>query len=232
MSKGITAVIPTRAGSERVRNKNTKRFSSSSLLQVKIDQMKKLLTEGLIDDVIVNTNCKYSEMLARKNNIRVVIREDYYASPACSSREYWCNVGNCIDTDIFMLAQVTSPLVKHETYKKCIEFFDTNSIMTATKVKEFLWKENKPINYEIGKQPRSQDLPDNIFRLNFAIGIISLKELNEYQDLVTPKTKFIFLDEVEGFDIDTELDFKIAEWLQSDKKPCHGKKECCAGRKQ
>ena len=57
----ITAVIPTRAGSERVKNKNTKSFADTNLLQIKIDTMKKLKSMGFIEDILVNTNCVESK---------------------------------------------------------------------------------------------------------------------------------------------------------------------------
>lgn len=213
MTERITAVIPTRTGSERVKDKNTRSFCRSSLLQIKIDQMKNLRSLGLITDIVVNTNCKKSIRIAKNNKIKVSIRGDYYAKSECLTRDYWTHVGSRIETETMLLAQVTSPLIETETYRNTIESYDGNSIMSATKVKDFLWKGDTPLNYKIENQPRSQDLPDDVFKLNFALALIDKKELIEYGNLVTPETKFIYLDELEGFDIDTEFDFKIAETL-------------------
>ena len=38
----ITAVVPVRAGSRRVKNKNIRPFMGSTLLEIKIDQLKKI----------------------------------------------------------------------------------------------------------------------------------------------------------------------------------------------
>ena len=37
--KKIIALVPCRSGSERIKNKNTKRFSNSSLFEIKIKQL-------------------------------------------------------------------------------------------------------------------------------------------------------------------------------------------------
>ena len=39
----------------------------------------------------------------------------------------------------------------------------------------------------------------------------------KFKNVVTDKTKFVILDEVEATDIDNELDFKFAEYLFKNK---------------
>ena len=46
--KKITAVIPVRKGSNRVKNKNLKLFAGTNLLEIKINQLKQI---NLIDDI-------------------------------------------------------------------------------------------------------------------------------------------------------------------------------------
>ena len=69
----ITAVIPTRAGSERVRQKNIRDFADSNLLEIKIKSILKLKEEGLIDEVMLNTNCPVSIETAEKYNLDYLI---------------------------------------------------------------------------------------------------------------------------------------------------------------
>ena len=49
----ITAVIPIRSGSQRVKDKNLRKFGDTSLMELKI---KNLLQVPELDRVIVNTN--------------------------------------------------------------------------------------------------------------------------------------------------------------------------------
>jgi N-acylneuraminate cytidylyltransferase len=75
-----------------------------------------------------------------------------------------------------------------------------------------MFKDNKPINYDLLKQPRSQDLPD-ILALNFAINIISRKNMIECKNVVGHKPCIYRIDEVEATDIDNPLDFEFAEYV-------------------
>ena len=116
----ITAVIPTRAGSERVKQKNIRDFADSNLLEIKIASMLKLLDQGLIDEVMLNTNCPVSIETAEKYNIKYHARDDVNASSNADTREYWKDCAREIDTDVLLLAQVTSPFISHITYRECI----------------------------------------------------------------------------------------------------------------
>ena len=50
--KNLTAVIPVRQGSQRVKNKNFREFAGKSLLEYKIDVVKNLS----VDEIIINTD--------------------------------------------------------------------------------------------------------------------------------------------------------------------------------
>ena len=81
-----------------------------------------------------------------------------------------------------MFTNCTSPLIKLSTYEKIISklknFSNNNfdSINTVTEIKEFLFKDNMPINFELSKTPNSQNLPE-IFKLNFAVNILRTEQM-------------------------------------------------------
>ena len=212
----ITAVVPTRKGSERVKNKNTKPFLDTTLLENKLKTLIKLKENNIINDIILNSDCDESYKISKKLNIKFVWRESTYADSKCDIRDYWLNVGTNISTNNFMLCQVTSPFISYKTYEKCIKIFNEgNPILTVTKLKDYIWEGNKPLNYSYPEHPRSQDLPDNFFKLNFGVCIMSKKDLKQYKNLWIPNTKFVYLNEIESIDIDTELDFKLAASITS-----------------
>ena len=184
MVNKITAVIPTRSGSERVKNKNIRPFADKSLLEIKIDILKELIAQGYIEKIVVNTNCEESIKIAEKNNISVVKRDSYYASSRCPITEYWKEVlTKDIKTNISMLCQVTSPLIKLDTFIKCInKYNDLNKpIMTVDSVKDYIWYREdgklSPLNYDYPAHPRSQDLSSQYFKINFGVVIISKDDL-------------------------------------------------------
>ena len=210
MGDKITAVIPIRKGSTRVRHKNLRSFGNTNLLELKIETLKKVAE---IDEIIVNTDSDEAIEIAKKYNVKFHKREAYFASSECSNSEFLKHLGETTQTDIFAYCPVTSPFISAETIRKCIQKFtnSTNdSLATATVVREFLWLDNKPINYKTANQPNSQDLP-NILALNFGLNLIRRNDLIKFRNIVGKNPLFVELNEIEGMDIDTPFDFFIAE---------------------
>lgn len=143
-------------------------------------------------------------------------REEYYASSQCSGSEFFRHLGETTDTDIFLYCPCTSPFVKPTTISKCIQQFlasdEFDCLSTVSKVKEFLWLDGKPVNYDPAHAPNSQNLPD-IVALNFGITVVRREDLIRNSNIIGHKPQFVVTDDVEGVDIDTPLDFFIAEQL-------------------
>ena len=95
------------------------------------------------------------------------------------------------------------------TFLKSNEHDSINSVSTE---KKFLWKNGKPINYDINLTPKSQDLPD-IVSLNFAITITQKQSMMNRKNVVGYNPTFFELDKVESIDIDDIIDFKVAELM-------------------
>ena len=212
MKNSITALIAVRSGSVRVKNKNLKKFAESNLLELKIKQLKDVT--GL-SEIVVNSNCEEMLEIAKKYNVKAIKRDDYFASDSVSMSEVYENMARKIKTKYIIYVNCTNPLVKTETYKNAISDFFHNlskydSLVSCHNIKEFLYLDGKALNYDPQNQPRSQDLP-NIVALNFAISIISTKDMIENKNIIGQSPFFYKLDEVESIDIDTPLDFFIAE---------------------
>ena len=77
-----------------------------------------------------------------------------------------------------------------------------------------MWKNNKPINYELNKIPRSQDLPE-IHELNHAIVINQREYWIKEAKLIGTNPILYEIDKIESIDIDEPIDFEIAEFLYS-----------------
>lgn len=111
----------------------------------------------------------------------------------------------------------TNPLIKDNTIVNAIEQYKQirdkyDSLNSAHLIKEFMFKDNLPINYDLRNQPRSQDLPD-IYALNFAVSIISRKNMIDCQNVVGRRPYMYSIDEVEATDIDNPIDFEFAEFV-------------------
>ena len=211
MKKGkLIAVVPVRAGSQRVKDKNIKPFANSNLLTLKLQTLKNVAN---IDRIIVNSDSDDMLDIALKNRVSTHKREDYYASSECNNSEYFQHIAEVTDADYIMYAPVTAPLVSKETYFACIDKFmnsDINNLVTVSDVKHHMWLDGKPLNYDPKNAPNSQDLPD-IVSINYGICIISRDDMIENRNIVTENPYFYKLDEIESIDIDTEFDFMVAE---------------------
>lgn len=214
----ITAVIPVRKGSQRVKDKNLRPFAGTSLLDVKINM---LLQVPEIDEIVVNTNSEAAIEHVKEEysgtKVKYHRREEYYASSQCSGSDFFTHLGEVTDTDIFIYAPCTSPFVKPETVSACIKKFledETNHdcVSTVTSVKEFLWLDGKAINYDPLNAPNSQNLPD-VVALNFGTTVVKRVDLIKNHNIIGRNPNFVITSDIEAIDIDTPLDFYIAEQL-------------------
>lgn len=210
----IKVLIPVRSGSVRVKNKNIKSFAGSNLLTIKIEQMKRI--KG-IDGVIVNSNSDEMLKLAASLGAEAVKRDEYFASSSVCMNEVYKNMAENSGCDTIIFADATNPLIKDETIEHCIKAYFENldkydSLTTVNEIKQFMWQDGKPINYDATNKPKSQDLPD-IVALNHAISIIPRKLMIEKMDIIGFKPNLFKIDSVEATDIDNEIDFEFAEFM-------------------
>lgn len=210
----VKALVAVRAGSQRVKNKNIRPFAGSSLLEIKLNQ---LLRCKSLDGVIVNSESEEMLKIAAGMGCETVKRNDYFASNSVSMSEVYKNMAENCNCDIIVYANVTNPLLKDNTIDQAVEFYlnhcnEYDSVNSAHLIKEFLFKDNKPINYDLKHQPRSQDLPD-IYALNFALSIISKEQMINGMNVVGSNPYIYPIDEVEATDIDNQIDFDFAEFM-------------------
>lgn len=213
----IVAVIPIRTGSQRVKDKNLRVFGDTTLMEFKIQQ---LLKVAELDEVIVNTNSEEAIKIVNekyKGRVKIHRREEYYASSQCSGSEFFRHLGEVTETDIFVYAPCTSPFIKPETISECIRLFlekrdECDCVATVSQIKEFMWLDGKPVNYDPLHAPNSQNLPD-VVALNFGATVVGKEDLIKNSNIIGKKPKFVATSDVEAIDIDNPLDFYIAEQI-------------------
>lgn len=210
----IKALIAARSGSVRVQNKNIRPFAGSTLLEVKIEQLKRVAN---IDGIIVNSNDDEILSIAERLGVETVKRDPYYASNTVSMSDVYKNMAENMDCDIIVYANCTNPVIKDETIYDIVDFFNKHkeeydSVNSAHLLKEFMFRDNLPINYDLRHQPRSQDLPD-IAALNFAVNVLEKDTMINCKNVVGLHPYLFNIDQYEATDIDNPIDFFIAEQL-------------------
>ena len=210
----ISAIIPARKGSERVKNKNTKNFAGKSLLEIKIAQ---LLRVDCFDEIIISTDCNYAKKIANSFGDKITVheRESYYCTSQVPINEVYSHLSSICKFDHVAYIHLTSPLLKDESLVKTVEAYNLvkdpyDSVATVSELRHYIWYENKAVNYDPSKHPRSQDLP-NYYCLNFAVNVLPKNVMKEKRNIVGNNFLPIYLSEIESVDVDTPLEFNFAE---------------------
>ena len=150
MQKDLVAVVTIRKGSQRVKNKNFRYFAGKNLLKHKIEVLKKVKK---LDDIIINTDSEEAIETAKDYGVSFERREDYFASAECSNSDFWENIALNTKSKFILFTHCTNPIIKVKTYDDIIKIFEEtknkhDSINTVNEVKEFLYLENKPLNFD------------------------------------------------------------------------------------
>lgn len=216
----ITALVPCRFGSERVKDKNTRDFAGTSLIKIKLDQ---LLKVPEIKRIIVSTDDnKIKELVEQMANDKIEIhdRDPHYASSEISNQEFIEYFSRELDVEGHLLwTHVTSPFITEETYSKAIKEYLSNgdyfdSLLSVSKIQEYIWDENKkPVSYNEEKEskcPRTQTLKP-LYIINSGIFLIYYPLMKELKDRIGKHPSYFETSRMENIDIDTLDDFKFAE---------------------
>ncbi len=222
-------VIPARGGSKGVPRKNIKVLGDKPLIQYTIDAAK-----GVFDDefICVSTDDFEIKSVVEQLGLKVpFLRPNELASDTAGTYEvllhaisYYESKGYFPDT--LILLQPTSPFRTSAHIKEALKLYH-ESIDMVVSVKEtkanpyyILFEEDRNGYLKKTKEAnftRRQDCP-KVWEYNGAIYIINVKALKEKTISQFTKVCKFEMDETSSHDIDTLLDWKIAEIILQDFK--------------
>lgn len=209
----INVLIAVRGGSKRVPKKNIRPFAGSSMLEIKIKQALRL--KG-VSKVVVSSEDDEMLNLAEDFGATALKRDPFYASDTVPMGDVYKHLSSILDCKDILWTPVTSPLITDKSIQDCINIYKTNtdydSVITTNIIKEYMWLDNKAINYDPKNHPRSQDLPD-IYALNFAANIVTRETMFKNANILGDNFYPYMLNEIEAVDVDTEYEFMLAEML-------------------
>ena len=120
----ITAVIPAKGNSERIKGKNRKLLGDKPLVAWTIEFANLLYKEKLIDKIILSTNDKEIEQIGKlygKKDITILKRDKSLCKDDVTNYDVVRKIAaNLTNYDYILLLQPTSPFRKTETVKKAI----------------------------------------------------------------------------------------------------------------
>ena len=118
-----------------------------------------------------------------------------------------------IYADIYIIAHATQPFTKPESLNISLEHVisgEYDSAFSAIELKDYMWLNGKPLNYNIKDIPRSQDLAP-IYMETGAFFIFRREVFTEMRQRIGIKPFICQVDQFEAIDIDTAEDFEFAE---------------------
>jgi N-acylneuraminate cytidylyltransferase len=219
----IAFFLPTRKGSERVKNKNTKPFAGieGGLMENKIRQ---LVATTMIDEIILSSNDETCMEIAQKyasdKRLRIIPRPEELCLSSTNLQDLIKYVPTITDADHILWGHVTTPLCGADLYdagiklylEKINEGFD--SLVGVTELRNFLLnKEGKLINNTTSiPWPRTQDL-EALYPINHTMFLAKRDVYTEQKNRIGKKPYLYVMDELHSFDIDWPEDFTIAETI-------------------
>ena len=223
-SNEITALVPCRAGSQRVPNKNTRPFATSSLLQIKLEQLSLVpaISKVIVstDDPIVIAACK--EFGGSK--IEIHERDPKLATSQTTTDELCEYFANTLEFKHLLWTHVTSPFVTKLVYEEAItQYFSglnngNDSLIGVKKTQEFVWRSDlTAVNYDIESQgmwPRTQTI-EPLYIINSAIFLASQEVMKANRNRIGTSPIIYEMGELASFDVDWQTDFETAELIWS-----------------
>lgn len=213
-------VIPARGGSKGVPRKNLLDVGGKPLIVWTIEQA--LATPGL--DVLVSTDDEEIAAVARAAGARVPwLRPESLAQDTTPTEPV---VRHAIEQvtaergrpDAVMLLQATSPVRRDDTLARALaEFAETgvDSMVGVVEQAPFIWQATEPPTsaYDVSARPRRQDLTRETMRYRETGSLyVTRTEIYEQHDnRLGGRIGLFVMADVEGIDIDTELDIALAE---------------------
>jgi len=211
MAKTV-AIIPIKETSKRVQGKNFRLFLGQPLYKHFFSK----LVDAPFDEIYVDTDSEEIKAYAKSLGWGVIDRAPELAADTANGNHLLVHQAGIVDADIYFQLFITAPLLSKETIRKSYDIMlnkpEYDSLFTAVEVYSWFWFNGKAVNYDPKELPRSQDAKP-IIRETTALYGIRKETLLKHQCRIGEKPYMLFVDEIEAADLDTELDYKMAEFL-------------------
>ena len=217
----IITIIPARGGSKGLPGKNIKTLASLPLIAHSIINAKKA---KLVDKVYVSTDDREIAEISSNYGAEIIDRPAELANDTASSESALIHAVEQIEStgveiDLVVFLQCTSPIRTGEDIDNAINKVTTesaDSLLSVSPNHRFLWQEvnneARSINYDYRHRLRRQDMQPQYVE-NGSIYIFKPWVLKELNNRLGGKIALFEMSEAASWEIDSLLDFEIAESL-------------------
>ena len=210
------AFIPIRSGSKGIKDKNIKEFNGKPLCYWTI---KSSSESKSIDEVYVSTDSKKfidiveSFQLPKVKTFLRSKKTSLDTSSTESAMLEFIEKMNFDEESIFILIQATSPFTKAEDIDGAIKKISKgSSVLSVCNFNRFVWDKSGPLNYDFLNRNRRQD-QNGFYIENGAFYVSYIGDIVKKKSRISGKIKFQIMPEETSIEIDTKLDWQLAEFL-------------------
>jgi N-acylneuraminate cytidylyltransferase len=216
-------VIPARGGSKGIPRKNLRSIGGKPLIAWTVEQALAIADHHPVD-VVVSTDDEEIADAARAAGAEVpFLRPAHLAEDITPTEPV---VLHAIDEltaagrepDVVMLLQATSPLRHADTLTRALAEFratEVDALVGVVHESPFLWRDGDPprAEYPVDARPRRQDLTpeQRRYRETGSVYVTRTEIYRSHGNRLGGRIGLFVMDDVEGVDIDTELDLDLAE---------------------
>ncbi|MBS4205795.1 cytidylyltransferase domain-containing protein [Lederbergia citrea] len=216
MKKRVVAFVPIKLNSQRLAKKNILPLGDHSLSWYVFNT---LLGIEEIDEVCVF--CSDERIMDYiPIGVKFVQRDPYLDGDMVKGNEIYESFINTVDSDIYLLAHTTSPLMRQRSIENALnnvlsESYD--SALSVQKKQTFAWYKGQTLNYESNDIPRTQDI-EPIYIETSGFYIFKKEHFLAHRRRVGFYPYFQELDDIEAIDIDTNEDYEFALMIMNKNK--------------
>ena len=213
MTQRITAIIPAKALSNRLPNKNTLPFGESNLLIHKIRQLKQV---DAIKEIIVSSEDDEILAMAEREGARAIKRPLEFSLETKPFQDFLYYIVGEAKEDHIMWACCTSPMVGPEVYNRgCKTYFEKlkegyDSLITVMEYHHYLLDGNmKPYTFKWGPDHKnSQDL-DKLYFFTDGIQLAPKESMRKWRYYFGHNPYGLEVDLKTSTDVDTMFDYLL-----------------------
>ncbi len=212
MMRGVVALIPAKATSERVPDKNFRSFHRGlCLVEWKIRQ----LQAAGIEHIVLSSDDARARTIARDYGICFQNRPHKLCGNVVDLQTLFEFCLRSFLDQLVYWAHPTSPFISATSIRSALEIaerLDQGCVVGVQRLQEFLWSAERPMNYDPHHQPRSQDL-EPLFRVTGGIHMALGRNFIAQGAVTFLPVSFLELGVVESVDINTQEEWLLAKQL-------------------
>ncbi len=216
----VLGVIPARGGSKSVPLKNIKLLGGKPLLAHAVASA---LKSGVVDRLVVSTDHPEIARAAEAAGARVVMRPPELSTDEARTEGALLHAVDAMEkegfkADVVLTLEPTSPFRTPELIKRCVEIFKATAADSVIGVVETRSNYGKIIDgkYEFlfPGQPRRRQEREPLYKEASTIYGTRVEVLREMKSVLGKNLFALIVPERDALDINTPVDFELAEfWM-------------------